>query len=192
MKFILLPLIALSTFTHLHAKEEDKKTPEDLTRLYYAQRSVYNYDSLVDHMHPRTLRRFKELTNRIIESLIKRESEAAVFEAFEGVNSLEELNELSEKNFWVYVMGTISSYSEEKEWKNEIQYISSVEDGDYLYALHRFSSDLDSTPEDEKLQSPRTITLKKDGDEWKYHSFQIRSVERYLEWHLRNQALTAY
>ncbi len=165
--------------------ESDAATPEELTRMYYTSGSVLDYESLAEHMHPYTLSRFKELSLKIIKSFVEKESPEIVFGAFEGISSAEELSELSDRNFWVYVMGTISSHVEEKEWNKKIVYISSVEEGDYLYALHRLSHDLETTQAKEELRAPRTITLKRDGNRWKYYSFHVDSVARYLKWHIQ-------
>jgi len=165
--------------------ENETATPEELTRMYYTSGSMLDYESLVEHMHPYTLSRFKELSLEIIKSFAEKESPEVVFEAFEGISSTEELGELTDEIFWVYVMGTISSHVEEKEWNKKVVYISSVEEGDYLYALHRLSHDLETTRAKEELSAPRVITFKRDGNKWKYYSFHVGSVERYFKWHIQ-------
>lgn len=52
----------------------ESATPEELTRMYYTYGSELDYESLVEHMHPYTLSKFKEISLDIIQSLAGKES----------------------------------------------------------------------------------------------------------------------
>ncbi|MGJ8641591.1 MAG: hypothetical protein ACSHYA_19525 [Opitutaceae bacterium] len=184
MKSLLISA-ALSFLATLAVYSESAEIgPEELTKLYYDHHSTHSYEDLAEHVHPYTLEQFKKITSRILNALAEEKSEESVVQAFEGISALDELKQLTDRNYWIYIMGTISSYSETHEWTGEIEYISSVSEGDFLYVLHRTRTDLETTSEDERLRSPRSLTLMKDRDQWKIYSFHVQSVERYLKWHL--------
>ncbi|MGJ8697812.1 MAG: hypothetical protein ACSHYF_15955 [Verrucomicrobiaceae bacterium] len=182
-------LLAIALFLgfSIAARSEDVKSPKDLLMAFVSATGNSDFESVVDDVHPLMLKSFKEHTATIVEAAVKDYSEQAVLTAFHGLESLEELDGLSDKEFWVYVMSNVYSIHPEFDGTKGIDVVGNVQDGNFLYVLYRRDGDLKSTDKIEKLKSPRTFTFRKNEERWCYWSFAVSAVEKYVRWHAKTQ-----
>ncbi|MEM7792149.1 MAG: hypothetical protein AAF546_12160 [Verrucomicrobiota bacterium] len=178
--------ITLLLGVSLIAQGEEAKSPEELLVAFVKATGSSDFQSVVDDIHPSMLKSFKEHSINIVKAAIDDFSEEAVLAAFHALESLEELDKISEKDFWVYVMGNVYSIYPEFDGAKAIDVVGHVQDGNFLYVLYRRDSDLKSTDKIKKLKSPRTFTFRKDGERWCYWSFAVSAVEEYVRSQAKN------
>ena len=184
MKHLLI--ITLLFGVSLIARGEDAKSPEELLVAFVKATGNSDFESIVDDVHPSVLKSFKEHTGNIVKAAIDDFSEEAVLAAFHGLESLGELEKMSEKDFWVYVMGNVYSIFPEFDGAKAVDIVGHVQDGNFLYVLYRRDGDLKSTDKIEKLKSPRTYTFRKNGRAVVLWSFAVSAVEKYVRWQAKN------
>jgi len=181
-----LLIITLFLGSSLIAQGEDTKSPEELLVAYVKATGNSDFESVVDDVHPSILKSFKEHTGNIVAAAIDDFSEEAVLAAFHGLESLGDLDKMSENDFWVYVMCNVYSFYPEFDGVKKAEVIGHVQDDNFLHLLYWCDNDLKSTAKIEKLKSPRTFSFKKDGEQWYYWSFAISVVEEYVRWQAKS------
>ncbi len=189
MKTSILPIIAIISIglTPVRAIEEGSRTPDELAKLYFQKRATFDFEALAPYIHPYALSKFRMICNDLILSFSEKYSDEKILSAFEDITTFDDLKDLSDEEYWIYIMGTINSYSEEYKIPTHFKFLAAIEEDKFLYLLFLVKDDLISTSSDDRLQSLETSTFLKHNGEWKHYGTEVWSFERYLELHAKCQ-----
>ncbi len=189
MKTSILAIIAIIYIglTPVQAIEEVPRTPEELVKLYHQKSAIFDFEALAPHIHPYTLSKFREICNDMMLSFSEKYSYKKILSAFKDITIFDDLEDLSDEDYWIYIMRTMNSSSEEAPPPTHFKIITTAEDGKFLYIVYWVKEDPVTTLKDYRLRSPNTAVFLKHNGDWKHYGFEISSFEKYLEWHVKYQ-----
>ena len=110
-----------------NGREKEKKLTE-MIHSYRKHEANFDYVKLAGDVHPVTLAAFRRIVDQMLIKMVDEYGYIVVMDIFDGIESLTEVNNLDDQQYWVYIMGTANKFLEKKTWDKPLKILSTFDD----------------------------------------------------------------
>ena len=144
----------------------DLSTPEGTASAAMAAMAAQDFQQYSLYMHPAALADFKRTMMEVVESAAEAKGEAQLLALFDGVNGLDGLRKLDDRQFFTsFLDGVMTKIPMMKEALSgaDMQMLGHVMEGEVAHVVARVSVKMQGA----SIKKMSVVSLQKDGGEWK-------------------------
>lgn len=176
MKLRTLAFVIIISFPFLVRGQELQ--PQQICERLLAAYQSSEFSSVSPYIHSRTLRMFRTASSAIVRHAVEKYGEPAVSEFFQGEN-LQDLNSLSDQEYWAMIMGCTFRFAGEKP-ANISQPVAQFADSTGLILVYSGSASLKTAPETGPFVWHRAYSFQQEDGAWKLSSLIVDTFEASL------------